>query len=91
MKCFKINKLISICKFNENILAIYNKTEIVTAHKNITQISSIPPEIGQLYNLQKLDLSYNLTTQIPPEIGQLNNLRKLYLYNNQITQIPRLP
>jgi leucine-rich repeat protein SHOC2 len=45
----------------------------------------IPVEIGQLQQVQLLDLSENQITQIPAEIGQL---KELYLYNNQITQIP---
>ena len=36
---------------------------------------SIPPELGQLNNLQKLDLDGNrLSGSIPPELGQLTNL-----------------
>ena len=47
---------------------------------------TIPPEVGQLNNLQYLSLSGNqLSGTIPPEVGQLNNLQYLYLYNNQLS------
>ena len=39
------------------------------------QITSIPPEIGQLVNLRELWLGGNQITSIPPEIRQLVNLR----------------
>jgi len=46
---------------------------------------SIPPEIGNLTNLQVLYLSENqLNGSIPPEIGNLVNLTKLWLYHNQL-------
>ena len=51
---------------------------------------SIPPEIGNLTNLEWLYLSNNqLTEEIPLEIGNLNNLIYLDLFNNQLTgEIP---
>ena len=43
----------------------------------------IPPEIGNLINLEILDLYNNfLDGPIPPEIGNLINLERLDLYNN---------
>ena len=40
----------------------------------------IPPQIGCLENLKKIDLSYsNLQGDIPPEIGNLLNLTELNL------------
>ena len=47
---------------------------------------SIPPEIGYLTNLTRLNLyGSQLTGQIPPEIGNLVNLTHLYLWNNKLT------
>ena len=44
---------------------------------------SIPPELGNLSNLEKLSLGRNrLTGTIPPELGRLGNLRELYLGPN---------
>ena len=49
-------------------------------------IGEIPPEIGELTNLTRLDLSCNeLTGEIPPEIGELTNLTKLNLSENHLT------
>ena len=50
----------------------------------------IPPEIGQLQNLEILHLPNNrLIGSIPPEVGQLSNLRYLSFYSNQlIGEIP---
>lgn len=52
------------------------------------QITSLPPEIGQLKRLKFLYLSENQLTSIPPEIGQLRNLIKLRLGENRITFVP---
>jgi internalin A len=51
-------------------------------------ITSIPPAIEKLTNLQKLYLGHNKITAIPPEIEKLTNLQGLYLFNNKITSIP---
>ena len=37
-----------------------------------TQLTTIPQEIGQLTNLQELDLSNNQLTTIPQEIKRMN-------------------
>ena len=52
----------------------------------------IPPEIGNLINLETLNLSYNqLTGQIPSEIGNLTNLTRLFINDNQLTgEIPEV-
>ena len=51
------------------------------------KITTICPEIGQLVNLQVLELYDNKLTTICPEIGQLVNLRTLNLPYNKITTI----
>ena len=46
----------------------------------------IPPELGGLSNLERLNLYSNqLSGAIPPELGGLSNLRGLYLYSNQLS------
>jgi internalin A len=51
-------------------------------------LTELPPEIGQLINLQVLYLSDNQLSALPPEIGQLVNLQELYLFGNQLTELP---
>ena len=47
---------------------------------------SIPPELGNLTNLDMLSLSGNaLTGSIPPELGDLTNLTSLWLHNNYLS------
>ena len=46
----------------------------------------LPPEIGNLSNLEVLSLGdTGLTGEIPPEIGNLTHLKHLNLSNNQLT------
>ena len=51
---------------------------------------SIPPELGNLEELERLYLAHNqLTGEIPPELGNLTNLIELALDHNQLTgEIP---
>ena len=52
------------------------------------QLSSLPPEIGELTNLTELRLAGNRLTDLPPEISQLSQLTTLGLANNQLTGLP---
>jgi Leucine-rich repeat (LRR) protein len=65
----------------KNVDEIDTSKEVILSNNKIT---SIPPEMEILQNLQYLDLSYNKITSIPPEIGNLKKLQHLYLANNQI-------
>ena len=49
----------------------------------------IPASVGQLSNLENLNLSNNnLSGTIPPEIKNCSNLRYFYIHNNQISGLP---
>ncbi|KIC77270.1 hypothetical protein DB41_CN00010, partial [Neochlamydia sp. TUME1] len=63
--------------------------------KNITVLALsnagltyLPPEIGQLSQLQKLFLTQNQLTALPTEIGQLSQLQVLNLNQNQLIVLP---
>src|ERR1700743_839751 len=81
-KCHTLLLLIKVFNMNISVNDFVKLSEIQFTEKSIT---SIPPEIGQLGNLQRLDLGYNKITSIPSEIGQLGNLQRLNLCNNEIT------
>ena len=51
-------------------------------------IQNIPDEIGNLVQLQTLDLSSNKVRELPAGIVRLTQLSSLYLYDNQIKTFP---
>ncbi len=51
-------------------------------------LTVLPPEIGQLDQLQRLFLSDNLLTGLPTEITQLVQLQTLNLSDNLLTELP---
>jgi Leucine-rich repeat (LRR) protein len=51
----------------------------------------LPPEMGNLANLQTLYLDLNDFVSLPPEIGNLSNLQLLTLGSNQLTSLPPEP
>ncbi len=55
---------------------------------NGNQLTALPPEVGQLTQLQTLDLIGIELTSLPPEVGQLTNLQTLDLEVNQLTALP---
>ena len=48
---------------------------------------ALPPGIGELTNLTRLELGNNPLTELPPEIGGLTNLSRLYLSDNPLTAL----
>lgn len=52
------------------------------------KLKKLPPEIGQLYNLQILILSNNKLKSLPNEIGKLKNLQEFNIYKNKLVTLP---
>ena len=52
------------------------------------RLTSVPPELSHLANLEYLGLSYNQLTSVPPELGRFANLGDLRLSYNYLTGVP---
>jgi Leucine-rich repeat (LRR) protein len=50
---------------------------------------SLPDEIGNLKNLQELNLENNQLKLLPPDIENLKNLKELHLENNELKLLPK--
>jgi GTPase SAR1 family protein len=54
------------------------------------KLSSIPPEVFELEQLEELNLKFNRLTSIPESIENLSNLTKLNLSNNKLILFPEV-
>ena len=54
----------------------------------MNNLTVLPPEIGKLTNLTRIDLDENKLTALPPEIGKLAHLIELYMEGNRLTALP---
>ena len=52
------------------------------------RLSVIPSEIGQLTNLESLNIAYNALSTLPESLSQLTRMRYLTLRDNGLTQLP---
>ncbi len=60
-------------------------TTLIIASKGLT---NLPPEIGQLTNLNAMTLINNRLEALPSEMGQLTNLTDLFLSANMLKSLP---
>jgi leucine-rich repeat protein SHOC2 len=72
---------ISLLNSNKNTL----RSHLYLSRNNLT---SIPPDIGNLTQLTYIELSGNKLTSLPASIGNLNNLSHLDLQGNQLSFLP---
>ncbi len=62
--------------------------QVETLRLDSLGLTVLPPEIGKLTALTRLDLYGNQLSTLPPEIGQLTKLDTLYLGINQLSALP---
>lgn len=55
---------------------------------NNNEIEQLPPWIGELNNLERLDISCNKLHTLPYQVGKLKKLRELYIEDNQLNSLP---
>ena len=68
------------------LCGMFHSIELSTYIDEIGCSGSIPPEIGNLINLEQLNMTDgNVTGEIPSSIGNLTNLTYLNLTNNDLT------
>lgn len=71
-----------------------NRYESVVAYGsedlNLRQLglTSLPPEIGQLSRLKRIELSGNELSTLPPEIGNLSHLEFINVSDNDLLSLP---
>ena len=52
------------------------------------QLTTLPPEIGDLINLESIYANNNNITHLPAEIGNLINLETLFIIENRLAGLP---
>lgn len=55
---------------------------------HINELQSIPPELGNLVQLEALSLHSNHLTEFPPQLSTLTGLVRLSLYQNKLRSLP---
>src|SRR5215216_287263 len=56
--------------------------------EDLEKLTELPESLGQLTQLQSLELSNHELTALPESIGQLTQLKGLLLTDNQLTDLP---
>lgn len=82
--CFVLNKLLFKCGFFWRGCPSKWKN----LGLSLFSLLSLPNEIGELTNLERLVLGSNLLTSVPSTLGKLTNLQYLSLHNNRLETLP---
>ncbi len=61
---------------------------LTTLNISNTNLTKIPPEIGDLKSITVLGLYYNKITSLPSEIGNLEEIRTMSVDHNELTALP---
>ena len=69
-------------------IAEAKRTKATELNLSLLGLTTLPPELGQLQNLQSLDLSENQLSALPEAVGQLQKLQSLDLSENQLSALP---
>jgi len=70
-------------------LNLYNYSFLSRLYVPHNQLQAFPAALGQLKNLEYLDMSFNSLMSLPEEIGMLTNLKTLLLTGNrQLLDLP---
>lgn len=66
-------------------------TVLDLAMQSPTKLTTLPPEIGKLTNLECLDISFNRISTLPMEMKELKKLKKLNLSGNRyLSKVPEV-
>jgi Leucine-rich repeat (LRR) protein len=68
--------------------ALKEPEQVIRLNLSKRDLTSIPPEIGQLKNLKVLSLYGNQLTNLPPEFANLAQLQSLDLGKNRFPEVP---
>ncbi len=78
-----------LCRFaRSHLTEIRLPSPEVPLYLDGNQLKALPPGIGKLTHLTRLDLHDNQLTTLPPEIGALKKLTELDLRANQLASLP---
>lgn len=62
---------------------------LTVIHINNNLLTELPPEIGSLIYLKRLNASHNRLTELPKEIGNLLSLIELNVSHNRLIELPK--
>ena len=70
-----------------DIGAYVENNAVVALSARYCGLTSLPASLGQLTNLQHLDVTGNQLTALPESLANLTQLKKLYIDDNQLTAL----